>query len=147
QLLSHELANLGGKQVASIVRDNMIQLWVEPGQALLDQAGVTVARVNSVRESSSGEPMVSLDMKRQDLSFLDQELFVDPIICYSDTVPSNDHRVGVFFAGNLCVESDLIYRHKKFVKRCPDQSDLVVFPNTAAYCMDFSASNAIMQPV
>lgn len=147
QLLSYELANLGGKQVASVVRDNMIQLWVEPGQALLDQAGVTVARVISIRESSSGEPMVCLDLKRQDLSFLDQELFVDPIICYSEEVPATDDRVGVFFAGNLCVESDLIYRHKKFVKRCPSQSDLVVFPNTAAYCMDFSASSAIMQPI
>lgn len=147
QLLSHELANLGGKQVASIVRDNMIQLWAEPGQALLDQAGVTIARVNSIRESSSGEPMVCLDLKRQDLSFLDQELFVDPIICYSEQIPNTGDQVGVFFAGNLCVESDLIYRHKKFVKRYPGPSDLVVFPNTAAYCMDFSASNSIMQPV
>ena len=104
--------------------------------------------------SSRGEPIVCLNMKRQDISFLDQEIFVDPIIIEKEgtTTPTpqteaNGELIGVYFAGNLCLESDLVYRHMTYIAKLPNPGDLVVFVNSAGYFMDFSASTSIMQPV
>lgn len=168
ELLNQKFPNLGDATAASILRDNMIELWIEPGRSLLEQCGITVARVNSIRKSSRGENIVCLNMKRQDISFLDQEIFVDPIIVSrserdggqkleanilntqktdSANTESDNGNIGVYFAGNLCLESDLVYRHMTYLQKMPEPGDLVVFPNSAGYFMDFSASTSIMQPV
>jgi diaminopimelate decarboxylase len=148
EILNSQLTAREDKTVATIMRSNMIELWIEPGRSLVDQCGVTVARVNSLRKASTGEQLVSLNMKRQDVAFLDQEFFVDPVVLYRSP-PAGDapSAVPVFFAGDLCLESDLICRHLTFLKRLPEEGDLVAFINTAGYYMDFSASQAIMQPV
>lgn len=147
ELLGQQFVNLGDARVGAYIRDNGIELWIEPGRALLDQTGITVARVNSIRRSSQGDLLVCLNMKRQDLCFLDQEIFVDPLIVYRDAPKEGaDAPIPVYFAGNLCLESDLICRHQTFVRSLPKPGDLVVFANTAGYFMDFSASKSIMQP-
>jgi diaminopimelate decarboxylase len=148
EIISHQVEDQNGLSIARFLRDNGIELWVEPGRALLDQVGLTVARVNSVRQSSQDETLVCLNMKRQDLCFIDQEMFVDPIVLYQDqSVPLSQPEQPVYFAGNLCLESDLVTRHQTFLPRLPSPGDLVVFVNTAGYFMDFSASEAIMQPI
>lgn len=148
ELLSHRFPNLGDSTAGAILRDNMIELWIEPGRSLVDQTGITVARVNSIRTSSRGEAIVCLNMKRQDVSFLDQEVFVDPVVIYqnenSQAAPGS---CPVYFAGNLCLESDLIYRHLTYLPKLPEPGDLVAFINTSGYFMDFSATNSIMQPI
>jgi diaminopimelate decarboxylase len=146
ELINQKLPSMGNATIASVLRDNMIELWIEPGRALVNQCGVTLARVEHVRQSSNGDPLVNLAMKRQDISFLDQEIFVDPLIIRR-SAPNNTDRVGVFFAGNLCLESDLIYRHKTFIDGLPSPGDIIAFVNTAGYFMDFSASESIMQPI
>jgi diaminopimelate decarboxylase len=55
-------------------------------------------------------------------------------------------RAGVFFAGNLCLERDMITNHLTFVDRLPGPGNIVAFVNTAAYQMDLSASAALMHP-
>jgi diaminopimelate decarboxylase len=151
ELLNQKLPSLGNTTVASMLRDNMIELWIEPGRALLDQCGLTVAKVETVRRATSGDTIVNLSMKRQDVCFLDQEIFVDPVIvrrANRDTArDTKSESEAVYFAGNLCLESDLIYRHKTFVDSLPEPGDFVAFINTAGYFMDFSASQSIMQPV
>lgn len=146
ELLQQKLQNQSNATVASFLRNNMIQLWIEPGRALVDQCGVTISSVINTHPSSSNDLLVNLSMKRQDLAFLDQEIFVDPIVVHRKE-PPRQQPVEVFFAGNLCLESDLIYRHKTFLSNCPSKNDAVVFINTAGYFMDFSASEAIMNPV
>jgi diaminopimelate decarboxylase len=148
EILSHQIESLDNLSLAKFLRDNDIELWIEPGRALLDQVGVTIARVNSVRESSQGETLVCLNMKRQDICFIDQEIFVDPLILYqNDSLIQDDSEQPVYFAGNLCLESDLVTRHQTYIPQLPESGDLVVFANTAGYFMDFSASEAIMQPI
>lgn len=146
ELLQQKLRSQGGASLASFLRDNMIELWIEPGRALVDQCGITIARVESVHNSSAGETLVNLAMKRQDIAFLDQEIFVDPVILHRKP-PTTLEPMGVYFAGNLCLESDLIYRHKTHVEACPSATDAVVFINTAGYFMDFSATQSIMHPI
>ena len=147
EILSCKLPSRDHTTVAEVLSSNMIELWIEPGRALLDQCGVTIAKVNSARKASGGEQLISLNMKRSDIAFLDQEMFVDPVVLYkrapSEKKPAS---LPVFFAGNLCLESDLILRHATFLQQLPQSGDLIAFVNTAGYAMDFSSSNAIMQP-
>jgi len=148
ELLEQTLSNHNDMQIAQFLRTNGIQLWIEPGRSLLDQIGITISSITSTRKSSLGENLICLEMKRQDLCFLDQEFFVDPIIQYrhSNVINTNE-LTPVYFAGNLCLESDLIYRHQTLVKQMPQAGDLIIFPNTAGYFMDFSACEAIMHPI
>lgn len=148
EILSYQFPNLGDRTAGSMLGQNMIELWIEPGRSLVDQTGITVAQVNSIRSSSRGDTLVCLNMKRQDICFLDQEIFVDPVVVYSDSqgLDAASYQP-VYFTGNLCLESDLIYRHKTFLPKLPAEGDLVVFVNTAGYFMDFSATNSIMQPI
>jgi len=146
-ILSAPMASWNDKTVAEVLKENMIRLWIEPGHALLDQCGVTISRVVSQREGSRGEQMVGLEMKRSDVGFDDQELIVDPVVLYRNPPERGahlDHRI--FFAGALCRETDLIYRHVTFLPKQPEVGDLIAFVNTAAYYMDFGTSSDIMHP-
>ena len=72
-----------------------------------------------------------------------------PLRSAADTMPTlrpvvESGPVGVYFAGRLCLERDLITNHKVWLPECPRQGDLVVFPNTGAYHMDLSAASASM---
>jgi len=145
-LLASPLSGHDGMTTAQVLSSNEIDLWIEPGRALLDQAGFTLARVNGVRRSSQGHHLILLDMKRSDISFLDQEIFVDPVLMHFRSCLPDDQPVAVFFAGNLCLESDLIQRHLTFLPMLPAEGDLLAFVNTAAYAADFSAGEAIMHP-
>ncbi len=146
ELLSYKLASNGDASIGSLLSSNGIEIWIEPGRSLLDQAGITIASVNCLRTSSHGDTLIGLNMKRQDLCFLDQEIFVDPIILSKGKALASGKAMPVYFAGNLCLENDLIYRHQTFITTLPKPGDLVVFINTAGYFMDFSATASIMQP-
>lgn len=143
-LLSHQ-APQAGCTIGQLVLDNMFDLELEPGRALMDQCGITVARVleSGVR---NGERLIRLDMNRRDLSIEDSEFMVDPIVV-TDGPSEADGNDGCYFTGNLCLEADFVTRRKVFLKRLPRVGDLVVFPNTAGYVSDFSASRAIRQPI
>ena len=86
-------------------------------------------------------------MKRTDVVFLDQEPFVDPVMIYSQPSCSQGPPTPVFLAGNLCSEADFICRRLVCLPQLPQVGDLAVFPNTAGYRQDFSASNTMMQSV
>lgn len=126
----------------------MIELWLEPGRALLDQAGLTLALVTGTKVTSAGTPTILLDMRRQNIAFYDREVFVDPVLL---AVPqqlnqADDKGEMTFVAGNLCLESDLIFRRKIYFATRSIAGDSLVFVNTAGYMMDFSATSTVMRP-
>ncbi|MEV6769559.1 decarboxylase [Nocardia sp. NPDC051030] len=147
-LLDTGLEQHGGRSFAHVAEENLLDVWLEPGKALVDHAGITAARVEFVKETSDGSTLVNLDVSRDTVTPADQEVMVDPVL-----LPSAAHRgvdsaaVGVFLAGRLCLERDLISNHKVWLPHRPRPGDLVVFPNTAAYHMDLSAASASMHPV
>ncbi|MEV0338065.1 alanine racemase [Nocardia sp. NPDC050713] len=173
-LLTSPLERHGGRTVAQVAADNLLDLWLEPGKALVDHAGLTLARVVFVKELGDGTLLVNVDLSRDAVTPADQEVMVDPIVLpgsahgsvprewsgdgaitapcsAADTAPAprpvrETEPVGVFFAGRLCLERDLITNHKVWLANRPRSGDLVVFPNTAAYHMDLSAASASMQP-
>jgi len=129
-----------------LLRDYMITLYIEPGRALLDCAGLTAATVTQVSTTTDDQILVGLDMNRSNINPKGWELMTDPVLLTGgeSREPSED---GVFFAGNLCLETDMITRHKTYLDQRPEPGDTVVFVNTAAYHMDFGESATIQHPV
>ncbi|ONM49740.1 Y4yA family PLP-dependent enzyme [Nocardia donostiensis] len=147
-LLAAPLEGHGGRSVAQVAADNLLDIWVEPGKALVDHAGATVARVEFVKEAADGSVLVAVDLSRDSVTPADQEVMVDPLVLPGERPPSAAGApVGVYFAGRLCLERDLITNHKVWLPWLPRPGDLVVFPNTAGYHMDLSAAGAAMHPL
>jgi diaminopimelate decarboxylase len=161
ELLASPLPGQDGRALARVLGENMIGLWIEPGKSLADHAGLTLASVEFVKEASDGSILVNLDISRDKISPAGQEVLLDPVLIPrpghgspgydspSHDSPSHDSpsgAAGVFFAGNLCLERDMIFNHLTFLDRIPAPGDIVAFVNTAAYQMDLSASAALMRP-
>ncbi|MEU2038677.1 decarboxylase [Nocardia niwae] len=148
-LLDAPLERHGGRTVAQVTSDNLLELWLEPGKALVDHAGITMATVEFVKEVADGSVLVHLDLSRDAVTPADQEVMVDPILL--PRAAAGDDRstgpVGVYLAGRLCLERDLITNHKVWLPTRPRPGDTVVFPNTAAYHMDLSAATASLHPL
>lgn len=137
----------GHRTIAQVLQENLIELWIEPGKALADHAGITVATVQFTKQVADGSVLVNLDLSRDDVTPADQEVMLDPVVVYRGANGEyDDTGCGVYLAGNLCLERDMISNHLVRLPRLPLPGDLVVFVNTAAYQMDLSASQALMHP-
>ncbi|MEV5646939.1 alanine racemase [Nocardia sp. NPDC052254] len=152
-LLATRLPAHGGQPLARVLADNLLELWCEPGKALLDHAGITVAGVEFVKRTVDGSIVVSVDIGRDTITPADQEVMVDPLLLpgpeSGDSPPGaagGDGPIGVYIAGHLCLERDMISNHKVWLPRRPRPGDVLVFPNTGAYHMDLSAARAAQHP-
>lgn len=128
--------------VADRLKSHNIGLVIEPGRSLLDQAGFTVCQVKGVKSSSSGRQLLCVEMNISHMwdQMIGSEFTVDPIL-----IPQSqpDHNTGSFkghIVGNLCLENDIITWRQVSFSRIPKAGDLLVFPNTAGYQMDFIES-------
>ncbi len=131
-------AEIERRPVAEVLRECLLTLWIEPGKALVDHAGITLAEV-LYRKRAAGRELVVLDLSRNQITPADQEVMLDPVLIDGRGDPP---REGVFLAGRLCLESDLVSRRKVFLDAEPASGDVLAFVNTAAYQMDLSASSA-----
>jgi diaminopimelate decarboxylase len=137
----------GTHSIARVLQESLLELWIEPGKALADHAGITVATVQFTKQAADGGILVNLDLSRDDVTPSDQEVMLDPVLAYRGAAGDyDDTPCGVYLAGNLCLERDMISNHQVRLPRLPLPGDLVVFVNTAAYQMDLSASQALMHP-
>ncbi|WP_051839972.1 alanine racemase [Streptomyces sp. NRRL F-5126] len=161
-----------GRPLATLLQEHLYDVYAEPGRALADQCGITLARVLEVRRDDedpggvhehSGAWQVRLDMNAGDCPLEDHGILIDPLLVPRASGPSGgpvpfagghsadpgaggDGPVGVYLFGNLCLESDLITKRLVFLPRLPAQGDLLCFANTAGYCMDFGAHEAEQRP-
>ncbi|MEZ0091983.1 Y4yA family PLP-dependent enzyme [Streptacidiphilus sp. EB129] len=149
-LLSRPAPTLG-RPLGTLLLEHLYDLYLEPGRALLDQCGLSLARVLEVRPTDSGVSLVRLAMRASDVSLEEHGVLMDPVLVPRDGAPAAAEAVGgpvgVHLMGSLCLEADLITRRTVFLPRLPRQGDLLGFANTAGYCMDFSATHAQRQPV
>ncbi len=147
-LLSRQAPSLGGR-LATLLLESLYDLYTEPGRALADQCGLTLARVLEVRRTESGEHLVRLEANADDIGLEERGVLVDPLLIPCDEGRCSDgtRPLGAYLTGNLCLEADMITRRKVFLPRPPVPGDLLGFANTAGYCMDFSADHAQRQPV
>ncbi|MFJ8648603.1 Y4yA family PLP-dependent enzyme [Streptomyces sp. NPDC093546] len=147
ELLSRPAPGLD-RPLGTLLLESLHDLYTEPGRALADQCGLSLARVLEVRRTDAGETFVRLAMNAGDVSLEDHGVLMDPILLPRDPTPADTRGpVGVHLMGNLCLEADLITRRTVFLPRLPRPGDLLAFANTAGYCMDFGATRAQQQPV
>jgi len=145
-LLDAPIEKLDGMSAARLLSENMLELMVEPGRASYDQCGATIARVNHTKSSMQGELLAGLDINRSNLNIHQLMVMTDPILISrgGDRKPCEN---GIYYFGNLCVRHEMITSRKTFPDLVPEAGDMVVFPNTAAYQMDFAESRTLQQRV
>lgn len=135
---------------ATLLLEHLNDLYVEPGRALVDQCGLTLARVLDVRTTGDGPYLVRLGMNAGDVSLEEHGVLMDPVLLPRGDASGEtdgDGPVAVHLTGNLCLEADLITRRVVHLPRLPHAGDLLAFVNTAGYLMDFHAHRAQRQPV
>ncbi|MFD5744745.1 alanine racemase [Streptomyces massasporeus] len=147
ELLAQPAASLGGRPLAALLLEHLYDLHTEPGRALLDQCGLTLARVLEVRgPEPGGELLVRLAAKADDIALEDHGVLMDPVVVPRSGAGPGEGPVAVHLFGSLCLETDLITRRTVFLPRRPEPGDLLAFANTAGYAMDFHATRAQNQP-
>lgn len=142
EILSYKIQSIS-HSIGEVLRDRMVEVMIEPGRALVDQCGITLGKVIYEKKSSRGENLVGIDMNREDVTFMGQELLLDPMLISQD---DNQVSASAFVVGNLCLEGDLVFIRKINFDHTPKPGDILVFANTAGYFSDFSAHSAIRQP-
>lgn len=122
------------------LRERNIELRLEPGRSLLDQAGITVARVAFRKRDGDGRILVGLEMNRTQMFSSSADFLLDPIF-----IPKAVHSCApceVYFVGAYCLEQELILKRKITLPQFPEIGDLICFVNTAGYMMHFYESEA-----
>lgn len=145
-IIDTQLPGFGNQNLATILSDSLMELYVEPGRALLDQCGITLARVNFTKQSLNNETLVMLDMNRTNLNATQLKLLTDPIVLHRSLARQSAEN-GVYYVGNLCLTHDMIQYHKTFPDALPQTGDVVAFLNTAAYQMDFAETTVLQQRI
>jgi diaminopimelate decarboxylase len=145
KILYNPLKCLDGVSLLDFIRDSGLSLYMEPGRALMDQAGVTLANVNFTKKSSKDNLLINLDMHYGNLNAHTFKFMAEPVLIHrNENLPVNEE--GVFYYGSLCFASDLITFHKTFPDHLPEIGDIAAFINTAAYRMDFTESEMLRHP-
>lgn len=133
-----------------------IALRCEPGRALLDGCGMTVARVVFRKRGGDGSALIGLEMNRTQCRSTSDDFLVDPFLIRtrgevgSATTSSNDG-VGEFTDGFLvgayCIERELLTWRRLRFPGGVSVGDLVAFPNTAGYLMHILESTSHQMPL
>lgn len=129
--------------IFELLNNREIELKMEPGRSLLDQCGITVAKVAFRRQDTDGNWLFGLEMNRTQLRSSSADFLLDPIHLPKQKRQQKDKTEG-YLVGAYCLEQEFILRRKIIFDQFPQIGDLIVFPNTAGYMMHFFESEAHM---
>ncbi len=122
-----------------------IEVRLEPGRSLLDQCGMTVAKVAFRKYDFTGRLLIGLEMNRTQMRTSSEDFLVDPVF-----VPLSEQKEDPcegYLVGAYCLEQELILKRKIRFPHMPMPGDLVCFVNTAGYFMHFYESEAHLFPL
>ncbi|MCZ7456419.1 alanine racemase [Streptomyces sp. WMMC940] len=132
----------GGESLARKAERTGVRFVVEPGRALLDQAGFTLYRVQQVddRRDVAGYAIVTVAGSSFSLSeqWFNSDYLPDPLLMSAQ--PTADETFPACVAGSTCLESDLVTWRKIGFPRPVRRGDHLVYLNTAGYQMDSNES-------
>ncbi|MFH1284106.1 MAG: alanine racemase [Candidatus Peregrinibacteria bacterium] len=136
------------KSIAEILIESNIQLVVEPGRSILDQAGITLMRVKGIKQTASGNHVILAEANLNHLSeqWFCTEFIPDPILIQAEKDNSSEP-IEASVAGNTCMEMDMITWRKIGFKHTPKSGDVLVYVNTAGYQMDTNETDFHRIPV
>lgn len=126
-----------GDTLAQMLRERNIEFRMEPGRSLLDQTGVTMARVIHRKRDQRGAWLVGLEMNRSQLMSSSADFLLDPFLISMQKLAWDSISAAVYFTGRYCLEQDIILKRKIVLPHLPYIGDIICFPNTAGYMMHF----------
>lgn len=118
-----------------------IEMRLEPGRSLLDQVGITMAKVAHRKEDAEGNLLVGLEMNMTQMTSSSADFLLDPVVTYAHP-NENKKEVEVYFTGAYCLERDFILKRKIALPKLPEVGDIVTFINTGGYMMHFFETEA-----
>jgi len=130
-----------GVAVHSLLKDRDIEVRIEPGRSLLDQTGITIARVAFRKKDIEDNLLIGLEMNRTQMFSSSMDFLLDPVVLYQNEDPDAEPVSG-FLVGAYCLEQELILKRKITLKQIPEIGDIICFINTAGYMMHFYESEA-----
>ncbi|TDS10975.1 Y4yA family PLP-dependent enzyme [Sphingobacterium paludis] len=140
KILSSE-ARPYGQPIHELIKARNIELRIEPGRSLLDQAGITVARVVFRKTDTEGNLLVGLEMNRTQMKSSSADFLLDPIHITHQSAERQEPISG-YLVGGYCLEQEFLLKRKIQFATYPQIGDLIAFPNTAGYMMHFFESQA-----
>jgi diaminopimelate decarboxylase len=123
------------------------RLIVEPGRAIVGDAGITLARVVDMYLVAGEHPLVTLDLGivNHGTGLLEPDLYTWTL---ANVIERKDRRLfKAFVAGRLCFSGDLLSRYLVSFPRRPVRGDIAVIEKTGAYAPTFFASRANGFPI
>jgi len=103
----HKVSNLKNYERAIKLQ---VQLRIEPGRSLLDQVGITVAKVAHRKQDAKGRWLVGLEMNMSQMLSSSADFLLDPYVIFQDENLEDAEEVNVYFTGAYCLERDILLK-------------------------------------
>lgn len=136
-----------GRTLANHLRDNSIELYLEPGRALLIDAGCTLFPVLGSKQNADYAITtvhgLSMSVSEQ---WKNSEFLPDPILVPRTPNPAATP-IASCVGGASCMEYDVLTWRKVPLPQRPEYGDLLLYPNTAGYQMDKNESEFHQLPL
>ena len=118
-----------------------IQIYIEPGRSLLNNCGISIFKVEYVKELYNGDNII---VTNGNINCLSEQWFSSEYLIEPKLISLKRHEYGKEYyasvAGNLCLEQDMLtWRKIKFPFK-PHNGDYLIYLNTAGYQMDSNES-------
>lgn len=128
--------------ISNILND--IQIIIEPGRSLLNNCGISIYKVEYLKNLPNGEKILVTNGNINCLSeqWFNTDYLIEPVL-YKKNKDSKkiDKPIFASVAGNLCLEQDMITWRKIKFDYLPEPGDYLIYYNTAGYQMDSNESN------
>jgi len=132
--------------IADAFRSRDIVLRCEPGRALVEGCGMTIARVESVKPHRDGHHFIALSMNTTQCRTGSSDFLVDPLLLPREKTERPEKCDG-YLVGSYCTESELILQRRLTFPVGVCRGDLIAIPNTAGYFMHFKESQSHQFPL
>lgn len=136
-----DFENEAGKSASQLLKEENIEIRMEPGRSLLNQAGVTLAKVAFRKQDSRGDWLIGLEMNMSQMQSSSADFLLDPMVIYNNPNPEAEP-IEAYFTGAYCLERDILLKRKIALPQKPEIGDFVIFVNTAGYMMHFFETQA-----
>lgn len=137
-----EYSDKDENSIASLLRNQNLEIRIEPGRSLVNQSGITMAKVVHRKKDAKGQWLVGLEMNMSQMMSSSADFMLDPYVMYADLNEDKTDAVEVYFTGAYCLERDVLLKRKISLPKLPEINDVVVFVNTAGYMMHFFETQA-----
>lgn len=133
--------------LATELRNHQIALFLEPGRALLDGAGMSVFPVQGFKQNHDYGLVtvagLSMSMSAQ---WVNSEFLPTPLLVQMGPERPQE-LIRAAIGGSSCMEYDVLTWRKVTFEARPRYGDLIMYPNTAGYQMDKNESSFHQLPL